>query len=133
MKYTARIGIIDDHPLFRQGLILMLQQLRHTVSIESGSGKDFISLLDVQAPPDLILLDARLEGMDSYSVLQWIRTHHPHIPVIVLHHSRDFHYVLQLIRGGAYTHLEKTALPNEVQRTLQEVIINHLPKDLNRL
>ena len=129
----TRIGIIDDHPLFRQGFMLMLQQLPYTVSVEAGSGKDFIRQLEYQSPPDVVLLDAQLEGMNSYTVLQWIRINHPHIPVIVLHSSRDFHYVLQLIRGGAYTHLEKTAMPNEVHRTIQEVITNHLPQDLNKL
>ena len=129
----TRIGIIDDHPLFRHGLTLMLQQLRYTVSVEAGSGKDFMRQLEYQSLPDVILLDAQLDGMNSYSVLQWIRVSHPHVPVIVLHHNRDFHYVLQLIRGGAYTHLEKTATPNEVNRTIQEVINNHLPQDLDKL
>jgi DNA-binding NarL/FixJ family response regulator len=129
----TRIGIIDDHPLFRQGFILLLQQLRYAVSIEAGHGKEFIRQLDHQPPPDLVFLDTQLLGMDSYTVLQWIKVHHPYIPVVVLHHKNDFHLLLQLIRGGAYTHLSKTASPSVVHRTIQEVLSNHLPQDVNRL
>ena len=121
-----RIAIIDDQQLFRQGLVILLRQLHYTVSIDASNGKDFIGQMNQQPAPDLILLDTQLKDMDSYTLLQWIIKHHPAIPVIVLHGKNDFHFLLQLLRAGASSHLSKTASPGEVQRTIQDVAINAL-------
>ena len=120
----THIAIIDDQPLFRQGFIILLQQLHYTVSIEAANGNDFIDHLDHHPPPDLILLDTRLKGMDSFTLMQWIKNNHPDIPVIALHDKNDFHFLLQLLRAGATTHLLKTATPSIVRHTIQEVISN---------
>lgn len=122
-----RIAIIDDQQLFRQGFVILLRQLHYTVSIETSHGKDFIDQMNQQAVPELILLDTQLKDMDSYTLLQWITKHHPNTPVIVLHGKNDFHFLLQLLRAGASSHLSKTANPGEVHRTIQDVII-HSPR-----
>jgi DNA-binding NarL/FixJ family response regulator len=121
-----RIAIIDDQQLFRQGFVILLRQLNYTVSIEASNGKDFIDQVNQQSAPELILLDTQLKDMDSYTLLQWITKQHPTIPVIVLHGKNDFHFLLQLLRAGASSHLAKTASPGEVQRTIQDVVINAL-------
>lgn len=121
-----RIAIIDDQQLFRQGFVILLRQLHYTVSIEASNGKDFIDQMDQQPAPELILLDTQLKDMDSYTLLQWITKHHSTIPVLVLHGKNDFHFLLQLLRAGASSHLSKTANPGEVQRTIQDVVKNVL-------
>ena len=121
-----RIAIIDDQQLFRQGFVILLRQLNYTVSIEASNGKDFIDQVNQQSAPELILLDTQLKDMDSYTLQQWITKQHPTIPVIVLHGKNDFHFLLQLLRAGASSHLSKTASPGEVQRTIQDVVINAL-------
>jgi len=118
----VRIALIDDHALFRKGFIILLQQLNYTVVIEAAHGKDFIQQLNEEHLPDVVLLDTQLYGMDSYSLLQWIKLNHPDIPVIILHNKNDFPFLLQLLRGGATTHLAKTAEPHIVRRTIQEVL-----------
>jgi two-component system invasion response regulator UvrY len=119
-----RIAIINDQPLFRQGFTILAKQLAYDVSIDAGNGAEFIERIKQQPLPEMILMDTQLKGMDSYTLLQWIKNNHPDIPVIVLHGKNDFHYVIQLLRGGASTHLSKTAKPSEVQRTLHDVMPN---------
>lgn len=119
------IAIVDDQKLFRQGFVMLLEQLRYVVSIDAGSGDEFIETVNHETTPDIILLDTQLKGMDSYSLLQWIKINYPNIPVIALHDKNDFHFMLQLLRAGAVTHLSKSATPAVVQRTIQEVIHLH--------
>jgi len=120
----ASIGLIDAHPLFRQGFIHLLEQLQHTITIEASNANNFIDQLSYAPVPDVVLLDTRLQDPDSYTLLQWIKNHHPNLQVIALHHKNDFHFLLQLLRGGASNHLSKTASPGEVQRTLHEVLVS---------
>lgn len=122
---TTSIGLVDHHSLFRQGITTLLQQLHYTVSIDAAGGDDFIQQIEQHPPPDLVLLDTRLQDTDSYSLLQWIKQHYPGLPVVAMHHKNDFHLLIQLLRGGASAHLSKTASPAEVHRTLQEVLVNH--------
>jgi DNA-binding NarL/FixJ family response regulator len=124
----TRIAIVDDSPLFRHGFIILLQQLNCTISIEAEKAQELIDRLGIELPPDLIFLDTQLADMDSYSVLQYIRIHHPNIPVIVLHGRSNFHILWQLLRGGAYTHLSKTATVSVVRRTIEEALFNRLPE-----
>ncbi|HUQ66943.1 MAG TPA: response regulator transcription factor [Flavitalea sp.] len=119
-----RIAIINDQPLFRQGFGILAKQLHYDVSIDAPNGAEFIAQIAQNPSPDIILMDTQLKGMDSYTLLQWIKNNHPQVPVIVQHGKNDFHYVIQLLRAGASMHLSKTAKPSEVQRTLYEVIQN---------
>ena len=123
-----RIAIVDDQKLFRQGFIIVLEQLQYVVSIEAANGDEFIEKINQETAPDIILLDTQLKGMDSYSLLQWIKINYPYISVIALHDKNDFHFMLQLLRAGAVTHLSKVATPAVVQRTIQEVIHLHSHK-----
>jgi two-component system, NarL family, invasion response regulator UvrY len=120
-----RIAIIDDQKLFRQGFLILLEQLQYDISIEAANGDDFIEKITHDNTPDIILLDTQLKGMDSYSLLRWIKINYPNVPVIALHDKNDFHFMLQLLRAGAVTHLSKSATPAVVQRTIQEVVHLH--------
>jgi DNA-binding NarL/FixJ family response regulator len=105
----ASIGLIDPHPLFRQGFILLLEQLQHSVTIEVSNANDFIYQLNYSSVPELVLLDTRLQDPDSYTLLQWIKNHHPNLPAIALHHKNDFHFLLQTVkRRGIKSFIENS-------------------------
>ena len=125
-----RIAIVDDQKLFRQGFLMLLEQLQYDVSIEAANGDEFIEKINQDTTPDIILLDTQLKEMDSYSLMQWIKLNYPYISVIALHDKNDFHFMLQLLRAGAVTHLSKSASPAVVQRTIQEVVHLHSHKSL---
>ena len=118
----VKIALIDDHALFRKGFTILLEQLNHKVIIEAGHGKNFIHQISEKNQPDIILLDSHLYVMDSYDVLQWIKINYPHIPVVVLHSRNDQQILEKLLKGGAAGCIAKTALPNEVNRVIREVI-----------
>ena len=117
-----RIGLIDDHALFRKGFTILLEQLSYSVIIEAAHGKDFIHQLNDRNQPDIILLDTLLYGMDSYSLLQWIKIKYPYIPVVALHNKNDQATLDKLLKGGAAGFISKTAEPQEVNRIIKEVL-----------
>ena len=117
-----RIGIIDDHALFRKGFTILLEQLSYSVIIEAAHGKDFIHQINEKNQPDIVLLDTQLNVMDSYSILQWIKIKYPHIPVIALHSRNDKTSLDKLMRGGAAGYISKTSAPQEIDRVIKEVM-----------
>lgn len=117
-----RIGIIDDHALFRKGFTILLEQLSYIVIIEAAHGKDFIHQISERHQPNIVLLDTQLNVMDSYSILKWIKITYPHIPVIALHSRNNKHSLDKLLKGGAAGYISKTAAPQEVDRVIKEVM-----------
>jgi DNA-binding NarL/FixJ family response regulator len=117
-----RVGLIDDHALFRKGFTILLQQLGYTVIIEAAHGKDFIHQVNDKNQPDIILLDTQLYVMDSYSFLQWLKINYPQIPVIALHSKNDHTSLEKLLKGGAAGYIFKTADPHEVNSIIKEVL-----------
>ena len=117
-----RIGIIDDHALFRKGFTILLEQLGYTIIIEAAHGKDFIHQISEKHQPDIVLLDTQLNVMDSYSILQWIKIKYPYIPVVALHSRNGKASLDKLLKGGAAGYISKTAEPQEVDRVIKEIM-----------
>src|SRR5574342_791382 len=73
MKARIRVVIVDDHPLFRQGLRqVILSDSRFELSGESADGEDALQLIQ-KTKPDVAVLDVnlpRMSGLEVASVLQ---------------------------------------------------------------
>lgn len=117
-----RIGLIDDHALFRKGFRILLERLGYTVIIESSHGKEFIHQINDKNQPDLIMLDTRLYVMDSFTILQWIKINYPQIPVIAVHSKHDLTSLDKIMKGGAAGYIYKTSTPQEVNRVIKDVL-----------
>ena len=106
------IVLVDDHPLFRRGLVMMLSahprvcaQLHEASSVKEAMG------LDVQA--GLVLLDISLPGGDGLSSLAALREHWPEARVVILSGHDHAELRRDAERGGASGFLSK-ALAAEV-------------------
>ncbi len=117
-----RIGLIDDHALFRKGFRILLERLGYTVIIEASHGKEFIHQINAKNQPDLIMLDTRLYVMDSFTILQWIKINYPQIPVIAVHSKNDYTSLDKIMKGGAAGYIYKTSTPQEVNRVIKDVL-----------
>ena len=102
--------LIDDHPLFRDGLALLLQPLMPgLVAWEAGSCEDAFALLDVRGPADLVLIDMALPGMQGLAGIAHLRARWPAMPVVALSSSDDPATVLQAIDAGAMGFIPKSS------------------------
>lgn len=86
-KPQIKIAIVDDHNLFRKGLITLINladKHNYLVVLEAESGKDMIRKLDKKALPDILLLDIDMPDMDGYEAMLWLRDNYPKIAVLVV-------------------------------------------------
>jgi DNA-binding NarL/FixJ family response regulator len=102
----TRVLIVDDHPIFRQGLALALADAGDlTVCGVGGSADEAIDLAR-QLQPDMALIDLSMPG-GGLAALRAIRAEHPQIHLAVLTASEDSDDVMAALRAGAQGYVLK--------------------------
>ena len=102
--------LIDDHPLFREGMALLLQPLQPGLATwEAGSCEEGLALLEAQGPADLVLIDMALPGMHGLEGIARLRERWPALPLVALSSTDDRSTVLQAIEAGAMGFIPKSS------------------------
>lgn len=117
------LGIVDDHPIFRQGLQQIISSSFEDlqVTLLAANGKELQEVLKTTAAPDILLLDLRMPVMNGYDTLEWLHAAYPGLPVIVLTmHDTDIAKV-KLIRNGVRAIVKKESEPAELRKVILQV------------
>src|ERR1700748_2128296 len=79
-----RVLVVDDHPIVRQGLTLLINQ--ESDLLVCGEAEEANGAMHVlaSAKPDILILDISLNGPDGIDLLKNIRSSHPRLPVLIL-------------------------------------------------
>ncbi len=105
-----KILIVDDHKMFREGLLHLLSGLEAGVKIsEAGNCEEAFKILDADSDYDLVLLDLNLPGMNGLQGLSTISSKYPDTPVAVLSASDDQDTITQTINMGAMGYIHKSS------------------------
>ncbi|OIX90535.1 response regulator [Pantoea sp. Ae16] len=96
----AAFIVVDDHPLARIALRLLLEQAGHTVVAETDRGEDATHLVRRFAAEALVM-DIDLPGIDGIQAIASLRAEDIHIPVIVVSGKNTEHYAAQSLKAGA--------------------------------
>lgn len=115
-----RVGIADDHPIFRFGMRALLSAMPDmTVVGEASTGDEAIALADSQTP-DVLLMDITMPGMSGIEATERLRERHPRIAVLVVT-MLDDESVFAAMRAGARGYILKGAEPEETLRAIRAV------------
>ncbi len=107
-----RIMIVDDHPLFREGLRRVLEAEDDLiVEAEVADGEQAI-VLAREMRPDVVLLDINLPSMNGLQVTREIRASLPDTAVINLTAYHDEEQIIHAIRAGASAYYPKEVMPD---------------------
>jgi DNA-binding NarL/FixJ family response regulator len=113
--------IVDDHPVVRQGLRVLLE-VHDGIEVtgEAADGEEALALAAALAP-DVILLDLKLPGLDGIAVLTELRAHGIGSRVLVLTSGNDPAQVSRAVRAGASGFLYKDVDPDALIRAIRAV------------
>ena len=135
MNESCRVLIVDDHPLFRRGLVQLLRTIPAFVLVgEAGSGAEGLALAR-ELRPDLILLDLNMRDGDGLDMLRGLRTARSEARVVMVTVSDSGEDVVAALRGGAEGYLLKDMEPDAMLEALQAVAAGRvvIPPQLNHL
>jgi DNA-binding NarL/FixJ family response regulator len=118
MNPSARVLIVDDHPLTREALATLLAGSEFDVVGQASDGEEAISLASALRP-DLVLLDLSMPGLDGLGALPRLRDVAPDCEVVVLTASGTEDNLLAAIRAGAAGYLLKSEPPDRIVEFLR--------------
>ncbi|WP_324273521.1 response regulator transcription factor [Blastococcus brunescens] len=116
----TRVVIADDHPAFRAGLRLLLQDSGLDVVAEAADGPAAVDAV-VAHRPDVALLDLQMPGLTGVEVTRRLQEVAPGTRVLVLTMIEADETVLAAIRAGAWGYLLKGAGQEEIERAVRSV------------
>jgi DNA-binding NarL/FixJ family response regulator len=108
----VRLLIVDDHDLFRTGLVTLLREEGFAVT-DAPSGEDAIEICR-RLRPNVVVMDMNMPGMSGIEATAMITTEHPRTAVLMLTVQADDERVLEAIRAGASGYLLKDARLPEI-------------------
>jgi DNA-binding NarL/FixJ family response regulator len=118
-----KILVVDDHPLFLDGLLQVLQQLRPNVTaIQVGNAEEALEYIDTDRAIDLILLDINMPGMDGLDLLATLVERELWIPAIVISAHDNPRVILQALNTGALGFIPKYFNTAELLSALNVVL-----------
>src|SRR5580693_860372 len=114
--------VVDDHPLMRQGLALLInQQQDMQVCGESEEAQAAMQAIARQRP-DIVILDISLNGPDGLELLKSIRANDPDLPVLILSMHDEAIYAERALRARANGYIMKQEATEKVQHRQNRIV-----------
>lgn len=115
------VAVVDDHPLFRRGIMSLLDTLDGVRVVgDAATVEDALALID-EHEPDVVLMDLDLGSESGIDATRIVAQRHPSTAVLVLTMLGDDRSLFASMRAGARGYLLKVASPAEVERAIHSV------------
>jgi DNA-binding NarL/FixJ family response regulator len=115
------IVVVDDHPLFRQGVVDSFSLEPDFLVIgQASTGDEALALLR-KLKPRIALLDVNLPGLNGQQVMRQVVADKLQVKVVLLTAYDDHEQVVHAMRGGASAYCSKDVLPDELIETIRKV------------
>lgn len=123
---TIKIGIADDHRLFREGISTIIRSFEGVdVVAEAQNGKILLELLaQSSCPVDIVLLDLNMPEMDGVQTMIQLKTLYPEMRIIVLSLHQEAPLLYKLFEMGINGYLHKDCEIEELRKAIDCVYHN---------
>src|ERR1700678_2420641 len=121
-----RILVVDDHPIVRQGLALLIN--REPDLVVCGEAEEALAAMHVlaSARPDVLIVDISLNGPDGLDLLKNIRTTHATLPVLILSMHDESIYAERALRAGANGYIMKQEATEKVLVAVRRILAGEI-------
>ena len=121
MAANVRVLIVDDHPVFRDGIRSLLESLPNmAVAGEATNGPDAVRLA-AELSPDVVLMDIGLPVMNGIDATRALLAACPTARVLMLTMYEEPDSVFSALRAGARGYMLKDARSDEIVRAIEAV------------
>ena len=121
-----KVGLVDDHELFREGIKLLMSRIEETELVfDVGSGIEALEELKTTMP-DVLLLDLDMPGKNGVDTFQEARSLYPNLKVIILTMHSEERMISYLMEMGVNGYLMK----DSNRETLRNAVLNVYEKGM---
>lgn len=121
MSKKPQIILVDDHPLFREGIKLLIEKENiGEVIAEAENGTEFLKLLE-KLKPDLVLMDIAMPEMDGYEATKLAINKYPGLKILAISMFSDKENYENMISAGTMGFVLKTSGKNELEKAIKNV------------
>jgi DNA-binding NarL/FixJ family response regulator len=110
---VIKLGIVDDHTLFREGLMKLInlankeRNTNYKVLFDAAGANDMMKRLDKRNPPDIALMDIGMEDGDGFEAVLWLNEYCPKVKVLVVSMIFTEEAMIRMLRLGVKGYLTK--------------------------
>jgi len=116
------VGLVDDHPIVRQGLAQLINAQPHfTVGLEASAAPEALALLSDRRV-DLLLVDLSLREGSGIDLVRDVSARWPALPILVLSMHEEQLYAERVLRAGARGYVMKHEAPDVVLGAMRQVL-----------
>ena len=119
---TPNIMVVDDHPIFRRGVVQILREEWPEAIIEESENAAQLFECLRQNPCDVVILDLSLPDKDGLDCLPMIKQKHPNLPVVFLSMHTEYEFAVRALKLGAAGYLTKNHAANELVAAVRKVM-----------
>lgn len=114
-----KIGVVDDHLLFRKSLISLINSFDGMqVLLDAGNGKEFLEKLGI-VTIDVVLLDLDMPVMNGYETSKNLRLHYPSVKILVVSQLTTKESIHRMMELGAHGYFTKNSNPEQLENALR--------------
>ena len=121
-KTKTQILIVDDHPVVREGLEVILNDEQDLQVC--GQAEDAVGALEAVArlKPDIAIIDISLKHSNGIELTKTLKARYPHIAVIVLSMHDETVYAERVLLAGAQAYLMKDTVSEHIIKAIRRVL-----------
>ena len=121
MSEKLTIVIVDDHPLFREGLKTIIGRNRHYEVVgEAGSGREGLEMA-CKTKPDLMMIDLSLPDMNGIQLTRKLRNQFPATAIIIVTMHAKVDYIAEAFQAGATGYVIKESAAEGLMKGIETV------------
>lgn len=118
---AIRVLVVDDHALFRRGLVEVLSEEPDIDVVgEAGDGREAVARAG-ELHPDVVFMDLNMRGQDGTTATAYITQNIPESKVLILTVSEEPSDLYKALQVGARGYVVKTASTDEIAEALRQV------------
>jgi DNA-binding NarL/FixJ family response regulator len=117
-----RVFLVDDHPIVRQGLTLLINQEPDLVVCGEAESARAVPTALAELSPDILVLDISLNGPDGLDLLKGIRLTDATLPILVLSMHDESIYAERALRAGANGYIMKQEATDKVLVAIRRIL-----------
>jgi len=126
MSRPVTFLVVDDHPVFRQGLVALIRSdERYRVCAEAGSVEQAMATLE-QGVPDIALVDISLTGQSGLDLVHRLKAAAPRVLILIISMHDEAVYASRALKAGARGYVMKQEAASVMLEAISTVLAGRI-------